>query len=436
MTNSSLTSKNEPEIVLSVQGVSLVYKMPSVRYSTLKEAVIARLMRRSTSRVNEALKNVSFEARRGECIAFIGHNGCGKSTLLKVIAGILKPKLGQVYTKGRLAPLIELGAGFDPELTGRENVYLACSLMGLTRKEIDLKWREIYDFSELGQFFDAPVKTYSSGMYMRLGFSCSIAIDADLLLIDEILAVGDSNFQRKCIDRMSQIRKSGATIILVSHDLNVVKHMADHVLVFDGGEMVFAGEPRDATIFYQALMDEKLRQNINPYDGQISDKRDIVLAKLRNAVKRGRILEATLKSGESDMRLISGKPWSLIIKFELYEEFKEPICLGFALHDDRDVRMGGTNTNEGRLSSAGVNFDRTALTAKGCHTVEFQFDSLNIASGKYNLFFALHDSKISEAIDLINRGFEVTVENPNDQLNKDHDLINFSGILSKLKSSN
>lgn len=434
MTALSITS-DAAETMVSVKDVTVTYKMSSVRYNTLKEMVLARLSGKHRSVVNNALTSVSLDVKRGQCVAFVGHNGCGKSTLLKVIAGILKPKAGTVTTVGRVAPLIELGAGFDPELTGRENVYLSCSLMGLTRREIDQKIGDIYAFSELGRFFDASVKTYSSGMYMRLGFSCSVAIDADVLLIDEILAVGDANFQQKCLNRMTEIRKSGATIILVSHDMNIVKQMADHVLVLDGGEAVFEGKARDAAVFYDTLMSEKRRLSINPYDDKISDQRDQILAHLKQTVQRGRILDGKIRCEGGEMTVIAGKPWSLEIEFELYQDFLEPVCVGFAVHDFRDIRVGGGNSNEFKTKLSIPPISQVPLTKKGVHRIVFEFLGSNFASGSYHLFLALHDHQIDQALDLVNRGYTFAAKNLADPINRDHDLINFSSLTSGLQIS-
>jgi ABC-type polysaccharide/polyol phosphate transport system ATPase subunit len=242
------------KVVLSAKDVSVVYEMTSSRATTLKEYALTRFKGKKQNVIANALMDANLEVRRGECVALIGHNGCGKSTFLKVIAGILKPAKGSVEVKGRIGPLIELGAGFDAELTGRENVFLSCGLLGLRRKEIERRLPEIEKFAELGPYFDMPVKTYSSGMYMRLGFSCTTAIDADLILIDEVLAVGDETFQKKCFEKLKETRRNGATILLVSHDLGSVARLADRVLVLNKGRVVFEGMSGEAIDFYHELL--------------------------------------------------------------------------------------------------------------------------------------------------------------------------------------
>jgi len=191
-----------------------------------------------------ALRGVDLSVGSGECLGFIGPNGSGKSTLLRLMAGIFPPTDGTLRVEGRVAPMIELGVGFHPDLTGCENVYLNTSLFGLPRRETDRLYDSIVEFSGLAASMDLPVKTYSSGMYMRLGFSVTIHLDADLLLIDEILAVGDEAFHQKCIERLHLIRSSGRTIVMVSHDLALVEKMCDRVCLLVGGRILVQGEPR------------------------------------------------------------------------------------------------------------------------------------------------------------------------------------------------
>jgi len=190
-----------------------------------------------------ALRDVDLKVRRGESLGLIGPNGSGKSTLLRLLAGILRPTAGEVSVHGRVAPLIELGVGFHPELTGRENIHLNTSLFGLSRRQTEALMGDIVAFSELAGFIDLPVKSYSTGMYMRLGFAIAVHLDADLLLLDEVLAVGDAQFQAKCRARLAQMRGSGRTVVLVSHDLAAVESMCDRVCLLLGGRLVEDGAP-------------------------------------------------------------------------------------------------------------------------------------------------------------------------------------------------
>lgn len=201
-----------------------------------------------------ALRDVNLDIEAGETFGLIGANGSGKSTLLSLIAGIFPPTRGEVRSRGRIAPMIELGVGFNPELTGRENVYLNASLNGLTRSEIDRIYPDVLAFSEIADFIDAPLKTYSSGMYMRLGFSIAVHLQPDILLVDEILAVGDAHFQQKCLDTMAEFRRAGKTIALVSHDPALLEARCDRVALLNRGRIETIGDPANVVADYAALI--------------------------------------------------------------------------------------------------------------------------------------------------------------------------------------
>lgn len=203
------------------------------------------------SRRFEALKDISFEVYKGETFGVIGKNGAGKSTLLGLMAGVLKPTRGKVFVNGRVSPLLELGAGFSNDLTGRENIILNGVLLGMTRKEVLKKMDAIIEFSELGEFIDQPVRTYSSGMVARLGFSIAVHIDPEILLIDEVLAVGDINFQKKCLERMMEFKDKGVTMVFVSHSMDDVKRICDRVMWIEDHRIFRIGRPEDVVDEYQ-----------------------------------------------------------------------------------------------------------------------------------------------------------------------------------------
>lgn len=237
---------------LEVDRVSKTFRIHHERPNSLKE----RLAGRRRNRYEEflALRDVSFSVREGEVFGVIGHNGSGKSTLLKCMAGILQPTSGEIRVDKRMSALLELGAGFHPELTGRDNVFLNAAILGMTRREIAERFDEIVEFSGLEQFIDTPVKTYSSGMYVRLAFAVAINVDPQLLLIDEILAVGDVTFQQRCMEKFSEFRDEGRTIVLVTHDLASVRDMCDRGLWLDHGEIRGEGNPSDLVERYHAAM--------------------------------------------------------------------------------------------------------------------------------------------------------------------------------------
>ena len=202
---------------IEVTGVSKKFKVYYDKGNSLKERVL--FWKRGRYEERWVLRDISFEIKKGEVIGLIGENGCGKSTMLKLLTRIMYPTKGQIEIKGRVSSLLELGAGFHPDMSGRENIYMNASIFGLTKREIDKRMEEIISFSELEAFLDNPIRTYSSGMYMRLAFSVAINVDADVLLIDEILGVGDMNFQKKCFDKLKEIKDKGTTIVIVSHSM-------------------------------------------------------------------------------------------------------------------------------------------------------------------------------------------------------------------------
>ena len=210
----------------------------------------------STPKEFWAVREVSFEVKRGEALGIIGHNGAGKSTVLKLLASITTPSAGEITINGGVAALIEVGSGFHPELTGRENVYLSGSILGMARSEIGQKLESIIDFSEIRDFIDIPVKRYSSGMYVRLGFAIAAHLEPEILLLDEVLAVGDMAFQRKCLDRVRALRREGRTIIFISHDLSAVEALCDRVLLMQRGELIADGPPGEVIGQYKALATE------------------------------------------------------------------------------------------------------------------------------------------------------------------------------------
>ena len=218
--------------VIEVSHVSKSFRVYYDRGHTLKESLLFR--RRNRFERREILRDISFTVGRGEAVGVIGHNGCGKSTLLKLLTRIMYPDSGTVSIQGRVACLIELGAGFHPDMSGRENIYINASIFGLSRKEIDSRLEEIIAFSELGDFIDNPVRTYSSGMYMRLAFSVAINVNADVLLVDEILAVGDEAFQKKCYRKMQELKRSGITILMVTHEEDVAAFAKSRIVLRDG----------------------------------------------------------------------------------------------------------------------------------------------------------------------------------------------------------
>lgn len=232
--------KKEIDYAIKVTNVSKSFKLYYDKHNTLKEKIV--FWKNKKTEMHEVLKNIDLNIKKGETVALIGTNGSGKSTLLKLMTKIIYPTSGKIEINGKLTSLLELGAGFHPDFTGRENIYFNASIFGLTAAEIDARVSDIINFSELGDFIDSPVRTYSSGMYMRLAFSVAINVDAEVLLIDEILAVGDQHFQDKCFAKLDELKKSGKTIVIVSHSLGSVKNLCDRAVWLYEGRIRMDGE--------------------------------------------------------------------------------------------------------------------------------------------------------------------------------------------------
>lgn len=240
----------QDDVVVGFDRVTKVYRLGRRRQDTLKETILSSYRRAKGERFF-ALDTVSFQVRRGEILGIIGDNGSGKSTILKMAAGITRPTSGRLTVSGRVSALLEVGAGFHPEMTGRENIFLSGAILGIPEDELKRRYDRIVAFAELEEFIDTPVKFYSSGMYMRLGFSIAMNVDPDILLVDEVLSVGDSFFQHRCREHMQQVRRSGKTILLVSHDLIMIQLLCSRALFLDHGRVVMEGHPSDAVFEYQ-----------------------------------------------------------------------------------------------------------------------------------------------------------------------------------------
>jgi len=297
--------------VVVVDHVSKKYRLYRERNATIKGTVMRR--RRARVDIFWALDDVSFEVYEGSTTGLIGENGSGKSTMLKCLAKILRPDKGSVATTGKMSALLELGAGFHPELTGRENVFLNGAILGLKTKELQARFDDIVDFAGIGRFIDEPVKNYSSGMYVRLGFSVAINVEPDILLVDEVLAVGDEAFQRKCLERFAELKSHGKTVIIVSHSMQSVVNMCDHAIWFKKGQKMADGDPREV---------------VEAYTGSI------VLGEHR-ATERGdrwgsgeaRIERVELmdRHGRQGTRVGSGEPMTLRLWYNTSEPVSRPV---------------------------------------------------------------------------------------------------------------
>ena len=241
------------KIVVDIKDVSMHFNLMIERVDSIKEYIFKFLRGNLLFNDFQALKNISFSIREGEIVGLIGLNGAGKSTLLKIISGVLKPTTGNIYINGTIAPFIEVGAGFDPDLTARENIYLNGAILGYTKELLDEKFNEILEFAELQDFIDVPLKNFSSGMYARLGFSIATVIQPDILIVDETLSVGDYKFQEKCEKRIQNMIENGVTIIIVSHSIEMIKRLCTKVVWLEEGNIRAIGKTKDICSIYEIL---------------------------------------------------------------------------------------------------------------------------------------------------------------------------------------
>lgn len=384
--------------------------------------------------VLHALREVSFTMRSGESVALLGHNGCGKSTLLKAIAGVVRVDPSRLQTVGRIAPMIELGAGFDGELSGRENIILSCMILGLTRAEALSMMDAIIEFSELSQFIDMPVKNYSSGMYARLGFACATAVKPDILLVDEVLAVGDANFGQKCLARIHELRESGTTIVLVSHDTNLVKRFCVRGLVLENGHLRFDG-PIDAAVARHDSIMEDRRLHVLSAEEAVEARR---LAKLAASVAVDSATVDPLPLVTMSFKLIQNQfevsEVDLAQSFEIEvnllidhaERFKSAVSVGIGFNLPGGNRIGGCNNLQ-----HGIKFDENAISQARKLSVRFQFkDGVpTLCAREYELVIGVHDEAVSRNIATRVAG-SIRAKNSKQGINPDLDIIPIHKLLT------
>ena len=400
---------------IDLSGVTKIYRRYSGRqFATLKSALLQRSILRDL-RPDEtfpALTDVSFIVPKGITYGVIGRNGSGKSTALKLVAGITKPTSGSVVVNGRVSALIELGAGFHPEISGRENVYINGIMLGLTKREIAARFDEIVEFAELKEFIDAPVKTYSSGMYMRLGFAVAIHVNPDVLLVDEVLAVGDEGFTHKCLDKFAEFRRLGKTILLVTHSLGLVERFCDQALWLDHGRVQAQGDPRRVIDAYLASVEksedaqlaaatakavaaashesaagpppplpaEPPRPQTAQPDGELKNMFEAVEG--RWGSREIEITDVALldKSGQRSFVFHSGDPMAVRLKVTAHSPAVD-FVFGLSLFNADGVCCYGTNTFIEEMDPEGL---------EGEAEVTLSIDSLDLVEGTYKLDVAVH----------------------------------------------
>jgi lipopolysaccharide transport system ATP-binding protein len=413
------------DIAIRVTNLSKCYQIYDKPQDRLKQFILPRLQRLAGQQPKQyyrefwALKDVSFEVKKGETVGIIGRNGSGKSTLLQIICGTLNPTCGRVEVNGRVAALLELGAGFNPEFTGRENVYLSASLYGLTREEIDARFDDIAAFADIGEFIDQPVKTYSSGMFVRLAFAVIAHVDADILVVDEALAVGDAFFVQKCMRFLRNFIKHG-TLLFVSHDTSAVVNLCSHAILLQHGRIERQGTPKEVTEFYLESLYSEKQETQADYDNTMPEReiiededfydmrRDIInTSTLRNDIEVFKFDPDSPSFGAGGAKIISVKllnqdsmPLSWVIGGEMVklkvttkvlETLKKPI-IGFYIKDRLGQALFGDNTY--------LTYRECPQQVKTGQTLEavFEFRMPILPAGDYSICVAIADGTQEEHV--------------------------------------
>lgn len=317
----------ESDIAIKAGNVSKTFKIPHEKISTIRGAFV-NMFRKKTYEEFKALDGVSFEVKKGEFFGIIGRNGSGKSTLLKILAGIYQADRGKVHINGLISPFLELGIGFNPELSGRDNIYLNATVLGMTKKQIDAKFDDIVAFSELERFIDQKLKNYSSGMQVRLAFSVAIHANREILLMDEVLAVGDSNFQNKCLKEFARYKSLGKTVILVTHDIDVAQKYCDRSMLLRNGEVYLIGDSQTVgnEYLYQNMTDEEKRIATDNKEDKDNETDNNDLARSRVGNKKAEILDyKVFDSGNREcLELKSGRKFKIILKVKFNASVSNP----------------------------------------------------------------------------------------------------------------
>ena len=382
------------DIAIKINDVSKLYKLYDKPTDRLKESL--GLTKAKNYKEHYALRNVSFEVERGECVGIIGTNGAGKSTILKIITGVLNPTAGEVQINGRISALLELGAGFNMEYTGIENVYLNGTMIGFSREEIDAKLQDILDFADIGDFVNQPVKTYSSGMFVRLAFAVAINIDPEILIVDEALSVGDVFFQAKCYKKFEEFKKQGKTILFVSHDLSSIEKYCDRAILLDHGKNIASGVPIDIINKYKKIMTGMTVEEMEEHDKNREEDPQKLEEKILSSEEKWRdsliinpnideygdmaakIIDIGVFDADENITttLIKGDRFTLRTKIEFYEDIADPIFT-YTFKTIKGQDITGSNT---LLEKVGVE-----VAHKGEVYVASFNQEMNLQGGEYLL---------------------------------------------------
>ena len=374
---------SELEPVVSFQNVYKKFRFSREAPQSILEIFISAFSRKSKRQKDEgdlwAVNNVSFDIYPGQAFGIVGRNGSGKSTILKLITRILRPTEGRIVVNGRMSALLELGAGFHQDLTGRENIFLNASLLGLTEAETHAKFDDILAFSELGEFIDMPVKHYSSGMYMRLGFSVAIHVEPDILIVDEILAVGDQPFQTKCIDAIMEMKRKGVTIIFVSHDINLMKRLCTHILWVDKGDMQAIGTSEEVAMRYVEYSTMREGQQLLSADFERWGTGEIEVTNVR-------LLNA---EGKEANTYVTHDAMTIEMEYTAHQPIQNPE-FGLAIFRHDGLHINGPNTHLAGLDLGNL---------EGAGVIRYEIEHLPLLPARYQLTVAVHDGRFPHCYD-------------------------------------
>ncbi len=387
---------------IEIHGVSKQFRLYHERYTSMKDRIVH--FGRIPYEPFLALQDIDFDVEHGSTVGLLGHNGSGKSTLLKCVAGILQPTTGEIRTHGRMAALLELGAGFNQELTGRENIFMNASILGLTKRETTKIFDDIVAFAELDRFIDMQVRHYSSGMYVRLGFAVAVNVDPDILLVDEVLSVGDEAFQRKCLDRVAKFQREGRTILVVTHAADLVRRICERAVVLDHGKMVTDAVPGEAVRAFR----ESLQRHGGVDGGGVDGAHPIEIYDDREwpapaALVRITSVDVEHPGLQADRTwLVPDEPMAVRVGYRATESIDD-LLIGIAIHDQSGYQLFATNTKI-------IGID--APTEAGDGAARFTFDSVPLLDGTYLLTIVIQSAGEGIVYDWRENQDEFSVMNP------------------------
>ena len=393
------TSEPPVDVAIEIRDVTKRFRRYNDRRTNIKEIFSARRTRAKRYDDFWALKGISLDIPRGKTFGLIGHNGSGKSTLLKLVAGIHRPTAGSIVSHGRISAMLELGAGFHPEMSGRDNIYLNGSILGMTRRQIDAAMDKIIEFSGLEEFIDTPVKVYSSGMYVRLGFAIAVNLDPEILIVDEVIAVGDEEFQRRCFDHLYELRRKGVTIVLVTHSLGLVADLCDEAAWLDGGTLRAVGRSRDVVDQYLAAVNRREAESGEEGGDSSASTDDSEGVTPRRGSGEVRVAKVEFLDDQGHARPFVTTGSRCTVRLTYRSETPLPsVTFGLGFTSESGVQVAGPNSGYGEAAFT---------VPQGTGHVDFVVEDLPLQPGEFLLSTAVVDK--GHVYDYLDRAFVLKV---------------------------